>query len=51
MGLKSLYLEFNGMELNFESRKSKRRMGLNVHHGGFKPVDSLEWRSATPSMR
>ena len=33
------------MKLISKSRKLKRLLGLKVHHDGFKPIDSLEWRS------
>ena len=31
--------------------KTKRLMRLKAHHDGFKPTNSLEWRSAVASVR
>jgi hypothetical protein len=35
-----VYIE---MKLISKSLKPTRLLGLKVHHGGFEPLDSLEW--------
>ena len=42
---------WNEMELILKSGKWKRLLGLKVHQVEFKPVNSLEWRSAVGSVR
>lgn len=41
-------ISHNGMNEILKSWKPKEMMGLKVHHGGFKPTNSLEWHSAVP---
>ena len=38
-------------EIDFRVREAKMLMVLKVHWDGFKPVSSLEWRSAIAFMR
>jgi hypothetical protein len=39
------------MKLVLKSGKLERIMGLKIPHDLFKPIDSLEWRSAIAFVR
>ena len=41
----------NEMELILKSRVLNKLMGWKVHHDGFKPTDSIEWRSVVAFVR